>query len=81
MKKEFIVFTLLVLTLVASPAMAGTTGKITGMVKDAQSNEALPGSNVTIVGTTLGAASDINGHYFILNVPPGRYTVRASQDR
>ena len=50
---------------------AGTTGKIAGTVKDATTGEALPGSNVIIVGTTMGAATDTNGEYFILNIPPG----------
>ncbi len=58
--------------------MAGTTGKVAGKVLDAQTKEPLIGVNVLIVGTTLGAASDINGDYFILNIPPGRYELKAS---
>lgn len=57
---------------------AGTTGKISGSVKDAETNEPLPGCNIVIEGTTLGAASNIDGEFFILNIPPGTYTVRAS---
>ncbi|WP_243663569.1 carboxypeptidase-like regulatory domain-containing protein [Rhodothermus marinus] len=53
-------------------------GRIAGVVTDAATGDPLPGVNVTIEGTTLGAASDIDGQYYILNVPPGRYTVRAS---
>lgn len=56
---------------------AGTTGKIAGVIKDASSGEPLVGATVQIEGTTLGAASDIDGSYFIINVPPGAYTVRA----
>jgi hypothetical protein len=33
---------------------------------------------VVIVGTTMGATSDLNGRYFILNVPPGVYQIKAS---
>ena len=58
-------------------AWTGTTGKITGRVIDATSGEALPGASVIIEGTTLGAATDIDGNYFILNVPPGVYELRA----
>ena len=51
---------------------------VQGRVKDAQTGEALPSANVTLVGTGLGAAADINGKYVIRNVPVGSYTLRAS---
>ncbi|WP_072715192.1 TonB-dependent receptor [Rhodothermus profundi] len=54
------------------------TGKIAGYVRDADTGDPLPGVNVVIVGTTLGSATDVEGHYVILNVPPGVYAVRAS---
>lgn len=57
---------------------AGTTGKLTGKVTDAKTKEALIGANVIVAGTTLGAAVDIDGNYFILNIPPGVYQVTAS---
>lgn len=63
---------------IVSVCEAGTTGKISGMVTDAQSKEPLVGVNIIIPGTTLGAASDIDGKYFIINVPPGVYQVKAS---
>ncbi|RMF62187.1 MAG: TonB-dependent receptor, partial [Calditrichaeota bacterium] len=55
--------------------LAGTTGKIAGVVRDAQTGAVLPGVNVVVEGTSLGAATDANGYYVILNVPPGRYTL------
>ena len=61
-----------------SCAHAGTTGKVAGKVLDAQTGEPLVGVNVLLVGTTLGASSDIEGEYFILNIPPGTYAVKAS---
>jgi outer membrane receptor protein involved in Fe transport len=57
---------------------AGTTGKISGKVTDAETGEPLPGCNVIIEGTSLGAATDTDGEFFIINIPPGTYTVRAS---
>lgn len=54
---------------------AGTTGKIAGVVKDAESSEPLPLVNVTVKGTYLGTASDEKGRYHILSVPPGTYTL------
>jgi len=59
-------------------AQAQNVGKIAGSVRDAQTGEPLPGANVVIVGSTMGAAADEQGDYFILSVPPGRYEVRAS---
>ena len=61
-----------------SLAFAGTTGKISGTIKDAKSGEVLPGVNIVIVGTNLGAASNTDGFFVILNVPPGDYTLKAS---
>ena len=54
-----------------------TAGKIRGTVTDEGTGEALAGANVLIDGTSLGAAADENGEYFILNVGPGTYTMRA----
>jgi len=58
--------------------IAGTTGKVAGKVFDAQTNEALVGVNVVIVGSTSGGSSNIDGEYFVLNIPPGTYSVKAS---
>jgi hypothetical protein len=71
-------FSLLLVLLLPISLYAGTTGKIAGVVKDKETGEPLPGANVVIVGTTLGAASDLNGEYVIINVPVGAYTVRAT---
>ncbi|MFQ5651144.1 MAG: TonB-dependent receptor domain-containing protein [bacterium] len=62
--------------LFASALFGGTTGKIAGRILDAETGEGLPGANVVIEGTTLGAATDVDGDYTILNVPPGLYTLR-----
>lgn len=56
-------------------ALAGTTGKIAGRVRDKASNESLVSANVVVVGTTLGASTDLDGYYNILNIPPGSYQV------
>lgn len=59
-------------------ASTQTVGKIAGVVKDAETGEPLVGCNVLIIGTTMGASTDFEGGYFILNVPPGKYDVQAS---
>ena len=71
---------LLVLPLVQGKQLlwAGVTGKIAGIVKDKDTGEPLPGVTVVILGTTMGAAANEKGEYFILNVPPGVYKLKAS---
>lgn len=63
------------LLLVSSMAFAGTTGKISGVVTDKDTKQPLPGVNIVVEGTTMGAATDANGRYFILQVPPGTYNL------
>lgn len=59
------------------PSFAGL-GKIAGTVTDEETGEALAGAQVMIVGTTMGAATNAQGQYFILNVPPGTYSLRVT---
>ena len=77
-KKRPFVLTLLLLLLGASPAWAGTSGKIVGRVLDAETGETLPGANVIVVGTTSGAATDLDGEFLIINIAPGRYRIQVS---
>jgi hypothetical protein len=58
-------------------AMAGVSGKIVGTVKDAKSGDPVPGASVVIEGVRMGATTDSDGRYFILNVPAGRYTLKS----
>ena len=55
---------------------AGTTGKISGRITETTKSEGLAGANIVLTGTNLGAATDIDGYYAILNVPPGRYEIQ-----
>ncbi len=54
---------------------AGNTGKISGRVTDKQTGEPLIGVNVVVEGSQLGAATDEDGFYFILQVPPGNHNL------
>jgi len=57
---------------------AGTVGKIAGRVFDAEKNEPLIAVDVYIEELETGGATDSDGYYFILNIPPGTYDVEAS---
>jgi len=72
--KKFLLFFLLLPFFVYS----GTTGKLSGTIKDAQSGEPLVGANVIIEGTNFGAATNVKGEYVILNISPGKYSVKFS---
>lgn len=73
MKKLFLLF-----LLIPFFVYAGTTGKLSGTIKDKQSGEPLIGANIIIEGTNFGAATNINGEFVILNISPGRYNVKFS---
>jgi outer membrane receptor protein involved in Fe transport len=57
---------------------AQTTGKVSGTVIDQDTREPLIGCNVILLGTTLGASCDLEGTFFILNIPPGKYDIQVS---
>lgn len=67
----------LFLVFIHKPSCAQTAGKIVGVVRDGSTGEPLPGANVIIDKTSLGAAADRSGQYIILRVPPGQHTIRA----
>ncbi len=56
--------------------LAGTTGKIAGRVTDKLTGEPLPLVNVIIVNEAVGAATDLDGNFVILNVNPGSYDLK-----
>ena len=53
-------------------------GSVSGRVTDAQTGDPLVGANVLVVGTNLGAATDINGEYAISRVPSGAQRLNAN---
>ncbi len=77
MKKTNSLFSFIILLGLGLPLglLAQNSGKIAGTVTDAQTNEILIGANVVIEGTMLGSATDLEGNYFILRIPPGKYNV------
>jgi len=56
----------------------GQSGKISGVVIDATTQEPLIGANVLIEGTNFGAATNVDGKFVILNISPGIYNITAS---
>lgn len=70
---------LLALPVVPTARAQGSTGKIAGHVTDARTKEPLIGVNVLLQGTNRGGSTDVQGDFFIANVAPGVYTLKARQ--
>jgi len=66
----------LILTIIISGVIQGqTTGKLAGRVLDEEGNP-LIAANIILENTTMGAATDIEGYYSIINIRAGYYNVR-----
>ncbi|HEX7358218.1 MAG TPA: DUF2012 domain-containing protein [Ignavibacteriaceae bacterium] len=75
--RKLLLFSILALNIFSTQIFA-QVGKISGTVRDASNNEALIGANVLIEGTNIGAATNVDGSFVILNVSPGTYNLKAS---
>lgn len=68
-----ILLTSIILCLAINPApslgQAAPRVEVRGYIRDAATDDPLPGANVFIDGTTLGAAADTSGFFTIENVP------------
>ena len=62
----------------SSAVVAQNSGVICGKIIDITNNEPMIGANVLIVGTMLGAVSDLDGKYVVKNVPAGTCSLRFS---
>ncbi len=58
--------------------ISAQNGKISGSVLDGQNGDPLIGCNVVIVGTNMGASTDLDGHFIMQKVPAGVYSLMAS---
>lgn len=58
--------------------MWASVGKISGRVVDAETGDPIPGVNILVVGTITGATTNIDGEFFILNLPVGTYDLRVT---
>ena len=66
----------LVITINLLSFLFASNGKITGTVIQKGNSNPAVGVNVILVDTYLGAATDENGRFTILNIPPGTYSIR-----
>ena len=66
------------LTVAVKLTFAQSAVKVTGQVVDARTNQPLPGANVLVVGSALGAATNSFGRFEIENLLNGQYQLRAT---
>jgi hypothetical protein len=67
----------LLLTLVAAPVAAQSTGKIVGRVIDGERGTPIAGAVLEVVGTDIRSQSAIDGRFTLANAPAGMVAVRA----
>lgn len=77
MKTKAKIFTLIIL-LIPGAVFGQGSGKIAGRVTDSSTGDPVVGANIIIEGTNIGAATDLDGEYMIVNVPSGTFSVIAS---
>lgn len=78
LKLQYISILFFLLITVAVAQNSRISGKIAGMVKDKETGEVLVGVNVIVDDTFLGASTDQDGFYQILNIPTGTYNLTFS---
>lgn len=69
---------MLLACLLLTVSMAFAQTKVTGTVFDASTGEPLIGASVLVEGTGIGAATDVNGHFTINDVPASAKNVVVS---
>jgi outer membrane receptor protein involved in Fe transport len=77
-KRPFFATGILISFIFSTVCFAGNAGKLSGRVIDNSNGEPLFGANVFIQELNTGASTDLNGDYFILNIPPGTYSISVS---
>jgi outer membrane receptor protein involved in Fe transport len=71
-------FSLLILLFSVGSSSFAASGSIEGLVTDKKTNETLVGTQVMVVGTTIGAVTDFDGHFVLANLKPGFYNLKVT---
>lgn len=79
MKKIIFTLFLSLMTVYSLLAQATLTdANVVGHVVDKGTDEHIPYVTVRLLGTSYGTMTDATGHYFLKNVPDGKYEIEAS---
>jgi len=77
-RHKYILTFAFIAVLTCNSLFAQGSGTIKGQVRDKESGSPLPGANVLILGTSLGSSTDLDGEFYLYNVPAGNITLRIS---
>jgi hypothetical protein len=80
---------IILLVITFSGVLSASGGKLSGRVTESETGDPVPYANIIILSvmqngnevslpSPIGAVSDREGYYVILNIPPGIYTVKTS---
>ena len=75
---NFYLWSFLFVSFVLVNTLMAQTVTIKGTIVDSLNNDPLPGANVILPGTSIGAATDVDGKFLLRNIPVGSYRIRAS---
>ena len=78
MKKNLWVLLILLFYSLTGSAQKKTDANINGHVVYKKSGEHIPFINITLQGTTIGTMTDATGHFFLRNLPEGKFTLAVS---
>jgi len=78
MRKILWVLVILLLCSIAGFAQNISDEHVIGHVLNKATKEYIPFINISLKGTTLGTVTDATGHYFLKNLPIGKFTIVVS---
>lgn len=75
MRKILWVLIILLISSIAGFAQNNSDEHVTGHVVNKTTKEYIPWISVVLKGTTIGTTTDATGHYFLKNIPNGKFTM------
>jgi len=78
MKKILWVFVIMLSFSMTGFSQKKTDANVDGHVINKTTKEHIPFINISIKGTTIGTATDATGHYFLKNLPVGKFSIVVS---
>lgn len=62
----------------SAQTITSNVGSVSGEVRDAVTKQPLPGANIIVSGTSLGASCTTEGYFVIKNLSPGKHILKAT---
>lgn len=78
MNKYYLVFALILFSILQGFSQVNNKGIIKGVIIDKQSRDPLIGVTISVKGTNKGSNTDQQGNFIISDLPPGKYDLTFS---